>query len=359
MSDSLIINRQWSTRPDEQRFTSLHAMRDELERIRNASRAVIAPSRKIHALPDDTGTGLLIAGGAGVPYAPTHAAFGQLATLAKAPAGYLRTLPAPMAADCLNWGYHSRDIEDVGLLLMKDDTGGQLRAATGPKYGRIWDHSIVDAIIREVGDGCTGQWKVPGEFGIDVPVTKQNTTLYASDRDMFIFLCDEQHRIELPNRRDGQTGTLARGFGVKNSETGDGTFDMFTFLFDFICRNRTVWGMQQFKQVKIRHTASAPTRFIEEVMPALQQIANGSTHDVVRAIEDARSHRLDNVSEFLAKRYGPRVAERIENAHLADEGRPIESRWDAVNGITAYARQIPYQADRVTLETSAGDLMAN
>jgi hypothetical protein len=33
---------------------------------------------------------------------------------------------------------------------------------------------------------------VPGEFGQRVAVTKQNTTLYASDRDMFVFLADEE-----------------------------------------------------------------------------------------------------------------------------------------------------------------------
>lgn len=40
------------------------------------------------------------------------------------------------------------------------------------------------------------------------PITKQSTTLYASDRDMWVFLADEHNRIELPNRRNGKTGSL-------------------------------------------------------------------------------------------------------------------------------------------------------
>jgi hypothetical protein len=69
-------------------------------------------------------------------------AFGQLATLAGAPAGYLRTLPTPLAADALNYGLqYNRDVEDVGLLLTAGDSK-TLRAATGPRYGRIWNDEV-------------------------------------------------------------------------------------------------------------------------------------------------------------------------------------------------------------------------
>ncbi len=63
---------------------------------------------------------------------------------------------------------------------------------------------------------------MPGEFGKKVVVTRDNTTLFASDRDMFVFLADEKIRIELPGRRQsygGQTdpGLMARGFFVWSS----------------------------------------------------------------------------------------------------------------------------------------------
>ena len=35
---------------------------------------------------------------------------------------------------------------------------------------------------------------------------------------MFVFLADEENRIELPNRRAGRFGAFARGFFVWNSE---------------------------------------------------------------------------------------------------------------------------------------------
>src|SRR5436309_2315096 len=92
-----------------------------------------------------------------------------------------------------------------------------MRAVTGPRYGRIWNENVVEAMATRFGDGVTGDWRVPGEFGKRVEVTKDNTTLFAGDRDMFVFLADEDHRIEIPNRRNGQPGSLARGFFCWNS----------------------------------------------------------------------------------------------------------------------------------------------
>jgi hypothetical protein len=239
----------------------------------------------------------------------------------------------------------------------QDGSPAQLRAMTGPKYGRVWNADIVRALVDRFGDGRTGQWRVPGEFGRDVAITKDNTTLFAGDRDAFVFLADEQNRIELPNRRDGQTGALARGFFVQNSEVGAATLRVKTFLFDYVCANRIVWGALELDEIKIRHTAGAPDKFLEQVQPALANYANSSAANVEGALRDAQAAKLDKVDQFLAGRFGPKVAQRIQAAHLADEGRPIETIWDAVTGATAYARDIPWTADRVELEEKAGELL--
>ncbi len=114
-------------------------------------------------------------------------------------------MPSALAADCINYGLQvSRDVEDIGVLLYKNGGPAEMRAVTGPAYGRVWNSTIANALVDRFGDGLTGDFKVPGEFGKDVIVTKDNTTLYASDRDMFVFLADEKHRIELPNRQIGR-----------------------------------------------------------------------------------------------------------------------------------------------------------
>ena len=44
-------------------------------------------------------------------------------------------------------------------------------------------------------------------------------------------------------------------------------------------------------------------------------------------------------------------------AFQQDEDRPIENLWDAATGITAYARSIQYQDERVALERQAGKVL--
>ena len=290
---------------------------------------------------------------------PTHWSFGQLAQRAGAPAGYLRTLPAEMAADCINYGLMMRSVDEVGLLVREN---GRLTttAVTGPNYGRVYNHDIVKALIKRFGDGVNGQFRIPGEFGRPVPITKANTTLYASDRDMFVFLADEEHRIEVPNRRNGEPGSLARGFFVWNSEVGAATLGIKAFLYDYVCCNRIVWGAQDVKEIRIRHTSGAPDRFAEEVYPALKAYAESSTANVVDAIKEAKTLKLgakDKVTDFLNKRFTKSQTSAILTAHEEEEGRPIETMWDAVVGATAYAKQIQWQDERVKVETIAGSLL--
>ncbi len=365
MTTLMQASRQWASRPDDQRFTSLPEMLAHTKHQREISRPTIISSRRIEARPieeDSNRKSLVIAGPDDAIATPTHWAFGQLAQRVKAPAGYLRDLPADIAADCLNWGLARRGVEEVGLLMRgEDERLMEMAAATGPGYGRVWNEEIVAALIDRFGDGITGDFTVPGEFGQAVDIDRQNTTLYASDRDMFVFLADEKNRIEVPGRRNGQAGEMSRGFFVWNSEVGSTSFGIATFLFDYVCSNRIVWGAQGYEEIRVRHTAGAPDRWIEEVAPAIEAYANKSTDSITKAIEDARSRRLgdqDAVTEFLAKRFTKSKAQAISLAHLADEDRPIETLWDAAVGITAYARGVKWQDERVGLEREAGKIMA-
>lgn len=349
---------QWASRPSDERFLSLLDMQGHFHGLRRVSRQGVVSSRQIDVRPnaEDQMNKLEIVGKAGIPYAPSNWAFGQLASLAGAPAGYLRKLPAPMAADCLNWGLKKeRDVADVGLYLNAESK--ELMAATGPNYGRVFNADVVDALIDRFGDGINGAFRVPGEFGQRVKVTKGNTTLYAGDRDMFVFLADEENRISVPNRRNGETGTLARGFFCWNSEVGAGTLGVAMFLFDYVCCNRIVWGARDFREIKVRHTSGAPDRFIEEVRPVMMQMASSSTKSVDEMLVAARGHRLDDANEWLAKRFTNSMAGSLQNVHLAEEGRPIETLWDVSTALTAKAKSIVWQDERVALEREAGKVL--
>lgn len=368
MTTLMQASHQWMNRPQDERFVSLPELYNVVKDTRDLSRSTVVSSRQIEAVPasDDPVRGLQIAHkSSGNVATPTNWAFGQLAQLAGAPASYLRKLPAPVAADCLNYGLQiERDVEDVGLLAtrMRDVTPGAptLRAATGPRYGRIWNEEIVGALMHKFGDGVTGNFKVPGEFGKDVPITKSNTTIYGSDRDIFIFLADEHNRIEMDNRRNGQGGSLARGFFVWNSEVGSQSIGAAFFLFDYVCMNRIVWGVQEFKEIRLRHTAGAPDRWLEEITPVLMDYSNSSAAPIEETIKIAQQKRVDDdLAKFLRNRNGFTASESraIEAAHVREEGRPIESLWDAVTGATAHAKTIPNQDARVNFERRAGKML--
>lgn len=366
MSILTAASSQWSSRPADERFTSLHTMGAKMRFQREHSKALVVPSKRIEVRPTegDEMKSLRIHGPNGAGYAPTHWAFGQLASLAGAPAGYLRTIPAAIAADCINYGLQfERDVKGMGVYLQKTigDDGtvmeAELRAVTGPNYGRIYNSDIVDQLIAHFGDGITGDFRVPGEFGRRVDVTKRKTTLFASDRDMFVFLADEENRVEMPDRRDGQSGSLARGFFVRNSEVGNATFDVETFLFDYTCSNRIVWGVSHHKSIKLRHTASAPDKFMAEIAPALKAYRQDSTHDIVLSIAAAKAARIDDVPEWLSKRFSKGVVAKLQAVHMEEEHRPIETLWDATTAVTAHAKSITWQDERVQMERMGGDIL--
>jgi len=354
-------SRQWATRPADQRFASLLTLQSFVNNVYSASKEKVLPSRAILAQPDPTDNfkGLQIVGPNGGPVNATHWSFGQLAGLAGAPAGYLRSLPAPLAADNLNYGIQlARDVKDIGVLLYKNGGPAELRAATGPNYGRIWNRDIVNVLVDRCGDGLTGDFRVPREFGKAVTVTKDNTTLFASDRDMFVFLADEEHRIEIPNRRNGQSGSLARGFFIWNSEVGASTFGIALFLFDYVCCNRIVWGAQEYQEIRVRHTASAGVHLRERVLPALDSYSRSSTVGVQQAIAAAQEKKIDDLEKFLANRnFNKAQIKAINATHLEEEGRPIETLWDATTAVTAYARGIQHQDERVKLEREGGKIL--
>lgn len=363
MSELMHANRQWISRPADERFTDLVSMRDHFRRIRDTSRRAVVSTKKLECVPGSDNRSLSIVGPSGVGYEPTHWSFGQLATLAEANAEYLRKLGshglAPLAADCINAGLKViRSAEDVSLLLRRPEPETRtIDAANGPRYGTVWNYDLCHNLVERFGNGIDGQWKAPGEFGKRVEITKDNTTFYASDRDMFVFLADEENRIEIPNRRNGSAGSLARGFFMWNSEVGSRTLGFCTFLFDFVCCNRIVWGAEQVFEVKVRHTASAPDRWLDEVTPVIEAYSRASDGPVIRAIEAARAHKLDKADEFLAKRFGPRMVDALQTIHANEELRPIETVWDAVTAVTAYARSIGNQDRRVDIERSAGELL--
>jgi hypothetical protein len=51
------------------------------------------------------------------------------------------------------------------------------------------------------------------------------------------------------------------------------------------------------------------------------------------------------------------MAKAAAARHIEEEGRPVETVWDAAQAITAIARDIPHQDARIEIERKAGALL--
>lgn len=366
MATLMQANRQWSTRPEDERFVSLKDMSAHFRNVRESSVEKRISVKDLRAIEDDSDSlGLKLVGPSGNPLGMSNWAFRQLTIKAGVPTEYLTRLPGDLAARNLNHGIQSLNVTDdddfkVNALLSKTDGGAIARAFTGVDYGRVWCHQVSDALVERFGDGVTGDWKVPGEFGKKVKVTKANTTLFASDRDMFVFLADEDHRIDVPNRRNGEPGSLARGFFVWNSDVGAQTLGVGFFLFDYVCSNRIVWGAQEYKEMRFRHTKNIDQRWIHEMGPTIMEYGNSLASPIEAQIQRAQAFKLEKPEEFLSDKMGlsAKLSRELVTVHKAEENdRPIETLWDATTAITAYAKSIPNNDDRVKLERVGGKIL--
>ncbi len=365
------VSSEWFSRPDDERYLNLTELYDTVRSRAERAHARTVESRavRVEASRDDAERLSLIVPGRDERISPTHWSFGQLCSLVSAPASYMRQLPAPLATINLQHGLLSHRAELVKTL-EADDGRIELRAVTGPDYGRIWDHELVAAVMKIAGNG-TGdtRWKVPGVLDWAtmmhnpfVDITKDTTTLYASDRDVFLFLVDDTHPIEAGRLPNGEPDLYFRGFYAWNSEVGSKTLGIASFYLRAVCQNRNLWGVEGFEEISIRHSKFAAQRFAHEAAPALTGFANSSPAPFVAGIKAARERvvaRTDEDRESFLRKRGfskPETAKIIETV-LDEEGHKPESIFDFVQGITALARTKTNQDTRLDLEAKAKKLM--
>lgn len=349
------VSKQWASRPNDERYTSLEELKATVAKRKSESWTATPMTKDLRVIPQEGGLAVQTydpSRGEAVNLYPTHWAFGQLSQYAQAPASYLRSLPPELAAINLQWGLEHNPIRDGGLMLAQSNGSHSLRSMTSVSYGRIWDMQVVEAVERVNHDG---RWQIPASsYATTNPL--RATTLYASDRDVFLFLVDPEHPIEV----NGEM--LFRGFYTWNSEVGSAVFGLTTFLYRYVCDNRIIWGATDIKELRIRHTGGAPERFAYEGAKYLQRYANEATDKIVDGIVKAQETDIpiskdETVEDWLRTRgFTQAQAKASFQTAMAEQGK-ARSIWDIVNGVTAYARSIPHTDQRVDLEIKAGKLM--
>ena len=369
------VSSQFWNRPDDERFLDLDAMllQKATEARNSVSQTVQGKDLEIWApeeVNDRTDTmHLEVRTPDGMHSQPTNWSFQQMCSLVKAPASYLKDLPSQLVADNLQYGinYHRPE-----MLKLYNFTNGAntLRAATGPDYGRIHDYEPTDMVRKMAREG---DWKVPGvmdwstgRYNPMVPVTKETTTLFASARDCWMFLCDDTNPIEVGKLPNGDPDLMFRGFYVWNSEVGYKTLGIATMYLRAICCNRILWGVEGFSEMSIRHSKNAPDRFLWEAMPALESFSTGSVDTVLEGVKQAQDAKVaddeEKALEFLNNRkFSRKVSKKILT--ITQEQRPDMlnsapySAWDITQGITQYAQEIPHQDNRVLVEATARGIL--
>src|SRR6202030_3816081 len=158
------VSSEWFSRPADERYLSLSELARTVRNRTDRSRTRVVESALIHVEANraDPERLALMLPGSDTPVAPPHWSFSQLASQVGAPAAYLRQLPAALAGINLQYGLSANRVEQIKTL-ETEDSRVELRAVTGPAYGRISDHELVAAVQRIAGNG-TGdtRWQIPG-----------------------------------------------------------------------------------------------------------------------------------------------------------------------------------------------------
>lgn len=354
----MTAHNQWANRPQDQRFENLDALATAVNKRRNLSRSADIPLGTIEAIEKD---GKLLLNHGVKEVAPSHWSFGQLASWTKAPAEYLRRLPVSLAIQNINHGIkavvNSGDVESLKFMTVVDEDGGTntLQAITSTTYGRIWDAEVVNCAKRIV-DKTGGKFYNPKAYNPHAGGIT-GSGLYASDRDVFIFMIDGGSLLDA-----GPRAQLNRGFFLYNSEVGSRKFGLTTFLFNQVCGNHIVWGAQEIRELSIIHKSNGPARFDADAMPTLEAYVNASAAPEITLIRKAQDYLLpfkadDEIVKWLQGRKFTKT-EALETIAAAkrEEGE-IRTLWQTVQGATAYARGFDFVDARVELETKAGNLM--
>ena len=372
---------QWAKRPADERFWTIREARDHAEAVR--ARTYEAGETFDALRVEASDGGLVLRTPSSQPYNVTHWSFGQLCQRVAAPASYLRTLPATLAAQNLNHGLAHRAGGDAQMLVRQGENGEAptLRALTSDVYSRLWDVEVLSRCLALEERG----WKVPPArpaLGLADdrarPATAEDVLrgnahslairegdmiapagIYVSDRDAFVFLVDEKTRVD-----DGTEAGLMRGVFVTNSEVGASSLRLTCFLFRAVCGNHIVWDARNVLDVRLRHRGNIEERAWRAFRTDVQRYLEASATEEEGLIRAAKRLTLgatrEAVIEAAAKVTG--LSERVLGQAYADvrddvDGDP-STAWGLAQGLTRYSQLATKNQDqRDQVDRAAGRLV--
>src|SRR5918994_366175 len=245
-------HREWATRPPDERYASVEALHEaaRARRDRTMERDIETGDFRTEAVASD---GLAICESSGRTAALTHWSFEQLATIAGAPPKYLRSLPAPIASDAINYGLQ-RHRRTQHQLFVDRDAPWTVHAITSSRYARVHHDELATRVLDLMA--AHPAWHLPlgykdGVYGAElVP-----SGAYLGDRDMFVFVVDENRDLDDPT--DASHAGLFRGFMLRNSDVGAAALTLDVFLNRSVCSNHVIWGFRHIAGLRRRHVGAS------------------------------------------------------------------------------------------------------
>jgi len=350
-------HREWASRPPDERYASVQALYDAARdrRARTEAHAIDTIDLRTDAVASDA---LALCDASGRPSDLTHWSFEQLAGIAGAPAKYLRTLPAPIAAEAINHGLRRQD-RDRHQLFADRAEPWTVHAITSPRYARV-HHDELAGRVLDLMDRHPA-WHLPlaykdGVFGAErVP-----SGAYLGDRDMFLFLVDGNRDLDDPT--DPTRAGLFRGFILRNSDVGAAALTLDVFLFRAVCGNHIIWGFQHVAGFRRRHVGAsiqdAWTSSLDTVRAALDADPSADRTVLLRATTAELGPTRDAVVNAVVQRLDLPRKQAVEAYQVAEqhETNP-RSVWGYVQGLTRLSQRTPWQDGRFVLDRAASRLL--
>lgn len=385
-------SKQWASRPADERFWNLMQMYTAcVAYAKNSMTSLVKyGDLRVEAREGD----MLLMGKTNVPATLTNYAMGQLCQRIKAPETYITRLPATLAAQNLNYGLaNQREPEDTTQLLLHKNGSLLARCLNGERYKRIWNYEIIKGLLDLEEKG----WRVPparppykidekgqmletriatqedcirsSKLGLEVKPGDliAPAGLYAGDRDMFVFMINEDAAVKNPLCPDVP---LTRGFFLWNSEVGDRTFGITTFLLDAVCGNHICFGARDVMEFKVRHIGEARMKAFKELQVHLTKYSNLSVSDDQAMIEKSQTFQIAATKEEVIEKVlsfakskklvtltEGAITDAIEIAEKTTRYGNPRTPWAINQGLTVLSQQSEYASKRVDMDREAGKVL--
>jgi hypothetical protein len=350
-------HREWARRPPDERYASVHALAEAARARRNRTDARITETvdLQVQAVTADA---LAISDRTGPSRALTHWSFEQLAGLASAPPAYLRTLPAPIAADAINYGLQRADRAQHQLFADRDDPW-TIHAITSPRYARVHHDELADRVLDLMAQHPA--WHLPLGYkdGV-IGAERVPSGAYLGDRDMFLFLVDGNRDLDDPT--DDSHAGLFRGFMLRNSDVGAAALTLDVFLFRAVCGNHIIWGFRHIAGLRRRHVGASIHEAWTASLDAVNAMLDATLADdraiLLRATSQELGPTREQVIETATQRLDLSRKQAADAYGLAEQHEPNpRSIWGYVQGLTRLSQRTPWQDARFTLDRAASRLL--